>query len=347
MLGTRSRARGPTPHISTRGVSAAARAAAVALPTANPVVTFATNEPVSAPAQAADMAELAKATRGLPMFNGTTTEDLDNWVWMVDQALTVYAENLDGRRRVTFVATKLGGTALTWWRSIYASGEAETILSSEYPLAAFFAAIRRAFIHGDPEQEARDKLGKLTQRSSVSQFADKIRETCVAIPGITDREKLDVFLRGVRADIGKHVRTNLNIHGEKTYELAVSVALAAESGDRAAAHAAGTVGTAHPKHRHRDSAGTSTGAAGSTQKKPYSKPYEHNKTSGVNAKKPGGERQNRLAPQDLARLKREGRCFRCRQHGHLSRNCPSKPGTLNSLVTQLNALLVAQNGKQA
>ena len=47
-----------------------------------------------------------------------------------------------------------------------------------------------------------------------------------------------------------------------------------------------------------------------------------------------------LDPQELARLRREGRCFYCKQIGHNARNCPRKnqPSSLNTRQANIESI---------
>ena len=47
----------------------------------------------------------------------------------------------------------------------------------------------------------------------------------------------------------------------------------------------------------------------------------------------------KLTPEERAKLAKEGRCFRCRKQGHVSRDCPEKnktPTTQNSAPSREN-----------
>jgi Retrotransposon gag protein len=59
----------------------------------------------------------------------------------------------------------------------------------------FKVAVRSKFVPQDSSRRARDKLRKLYQVRSVSSYISEFRNAGFKIPGTTDEERLDRFLK--------------------------------------------------------------------------------------------------------------------------------------------------------
>ena len=79
---------------------------------------------------------------------------------------------------------------------------------------AFKYALQDQFKPVNSVKTARDKLVKLQQRKSVQEYAAQFRSLVLEIPGISEDEKLDRFIRGLKENTRMEVEckepNNLN-----------------------------------------------------------------------------------------------------------------------------------------
>ena len=122
------------------------------------------------------------------------------WLYQVSQHLSlvqVASPELDlgDATKIGFASMLLKGTAASWWYVL--------VQSQQIPATwqEFEAAVRAEFVPQDSIRRARDKLRKLSQRTSVSSYLTEFRNTVLAIPRISDDEKLDRFCSGLKPQV--------------------------------------------------------------------------------------------------------------------------------------------------
>ena len=104
--------------------------------------------------------------------------------------------------------TQLRGSALTWLCSENEAGRHLAILSAPNPWEAFSNVLRRAYEPVDAQRTARDRLWSLRHLHSVQAYVDQMRRAFIEIgrDTITDDERLDRFLHGLKPAVAAHVR---------------------------------------------------------------------------------------------------------------------------------------------
>ena len=84
----------------------------------------------------------------------------------------------------------------------------------------FCAAIQIAFEPVNRFKIARDKLAEVKQRGSVQAYAYEFRNIITDVPGITEDEKVDKFVRGLK----ERTRQEVDIRDPKSLDEAVRIA---------------------------------------------------------------------------------------------------------------------------
>jgi hypothetical protein len=128
---------------------------------------------------------------------------VDNWLFQFNQFYEASNVTNDWER-VTYAASFLRGPALTWWqtrREQVATGHEALIQTWE----DFSTSIKEAFKPINATKAARDKLAKLRQRTSVQDYITEFRNLTLLIPDMSDGDKLDRFLRGLKFPIQKEL----------------------------------------------------------------------------------------------------------------------------------------------
>ena len=128
-------------------------------------------------------------------FNGRG--NIHSWIWSVEQyfattnissdaARTQYAVNLFRGNVATWMRSRMNGHELPGW----------SVLRPE--LEATFAPISEV-------KQARDRLAKLRQTKSVSNYASQFRQLLLLLPELPEDEKVDKFARGLKPEIAKEI----------------------------------------------------------------------------------------------------------------------------------------------
>jgi hypothetical protein len=142
----------------------------------------------------------------------------------------------------------------------------------------------------------------------------------MSIPGITDDEKKDRFIRGLKSNTMKEVK----LRCPETFEEAVRMAVRLDSLLWRASDNSGKTGISQPRPEPMDlDAITSNAnpaiATRSTVNNVNSRPSYRDM-----AARNSPPRRSKLTDAERAKLRREGKCFKCRQHRHLARECPER-----------------------
>lgn len=147
-------------------------------------------------------------------FSGGYKENVDRWLFEVEQYLRAANEH-DDKRRVPIAAALLRGNALAWWEIIVNGNEKQGIDESLCSWSEFKANLTKAFRTVNREDHARDQLSKIQQKSSVSEYLVRFNAVILDIPGMSSDEKYNRFFEGLKP----HLRQELVIKGKpKDYE---------------------------------------------------------------------------------------------------------------------------------
>ena len=124
---------------------------------------------------------------------------------------------LDAVTRVSFASTLFKGFSAQWWYILAKSGQAPV----EWD--AFVAKVRLEFIPQDSVDRARDKLRSLRQKTSVLAYLNEFRNTVMVIPRISEDEKLDKFVSGLKPDVHLEVRKSRPADFESAAQVALTI----------------------------------------------------------------------------------------------------------------------------
>jgi hypothetical protein len=245
--------------------------------------------------------------------------DPELWLYSVD---TYYsAVNLtNDAAKISFADALLRGDALTWRRTIDMPSDWDswkTLLIS-------------AFQPVNPSETARDRLARLRQTTSVRAYVAIFRTVCLLIPMITEDEKKDRFIRGLKPKIMNELR----IKPQETFEETVKMAVRLDTLDTWRPSYNNNHNNARPSSSSRGGApvpmevdlNAITPAAVRSNVNALhntnSRPSYRDAAAGSN--RPSNSRPPRRPLTDRERedFRRRGICFKCRQPGHIARECP-------------------------
>lgn len=196
--------------------------------------------------------------------------------------------------RLQFATQLLRGKPLDWWRSYEFMIEHGDISPVEN-WDEFKETIRAKYKPFDSAEIARDKLAALRQTTSVEDYIGRFEEITMEIPAITDDEKRDRFVRGLKLIIRKEIRIRETMNFVDTTRLAAKF----------------------------DNIISRQFLEGREGKLPWQnyryspRPSAPMELDAIRTKEP-------LTEAERDALRQKGCCFYCRETGHIARYCPRK-----------------------
>jgi Ty3 transposon capsid-like protein len=143
-------------------------------------------------------------------------EELDTWIFHWDSYFTLSATNMSEMERVYLTGMNLKGSPALWFRDICHQGQIpQTWEHMKTLLRTTFMPLGRA-------QLARDKLSRyrMHDNDTLVNYTSNMRRLFLAIPGISEDEKLDRYVRGLIPSLRKDVY----LRQPQSFEEAVSIA---------------------------------------------------------------------------------------------------------------------------
>lgn len=125
--------------------------------------------------------------------------------WLYQQGHYLVLLDTPVQDQVHCAAMYLKGPALQWWlqrEGQVARAEVPPFLNFD----DFVNGVRTQFAPVHARVAARDRLATLTQNTIVTAYIEEFLETVIAIPGMTEEEKIDRFTRGLRGQAHREVR---------------------------------------------------------------------------------------------------------------------------------------------
>ena len=120
--------------------------------------------------------------------------------WAFEMELYFAATGIQDPKCVPFAAAMLTDNAAIWWRSV--CHDTSNPISS---WSEFKAELLLNFKHCDNQKAARIRLRSMRQRTSVAQYYADFTQATLQIPGITDDEKMDRFLDGLKPNLQREI----------------------------------------------------------------------------------------------------------------------------------------------
>ena len=272
-----------------------------------------------------------------PSFDGKAST-LDAWVADMEQQFEWYGAQAEGDR-MRFATGFIAGSARDWWTATPQAARPAT-------WTAFLAALRKRFQPVTSAETARAKLAALQQgKASIHDYVTVFRQLLVAVPTMSEDDRLFAFTRGLRPAIA----TQLRVHGVKTTDAAIEMAtrvgsLGELAGLTAAKGSAAASSSVNVEDMMLDNiegleASTNEGASSAsaavtqaqlqeilnalrTDRSPNrsyaSSPKARDVTSAIG-------KRFKLTPEQVREHFDKNQCFNCDGIGHSSRSCSKPP----------------------
>lgn len=237
---------------------------------------------------------LTRMPPNLEKFCGKIGESPHQWIFTMDAAFNAcHTPDVD---RMNIAITCLRESAQIWWRNrMMEPNPPDNWLRFSMELIQTFQVVNSV-------KDARDKLARLRQTKSVRTYATAFKAIALEIPGITDDEKRDRFIRGLKTNTQKEVE----LRDPATFEEAVGIAERYDAVSYRIHNYESVVG------------GLARNMGGNGQRSTAFSEAQPMELGNINQ---ASKTFTKLTPEIREQLKREGRCLYCREKGHIVENC--------------------------
>jgi len=289
------------------------------------------------------------------IFTGGAGANAEQWLLEMERYFQAADSPQSGR--VLFASTFLKESASAWFNSLWIEAEREVGIQS-FTWPEFKERFRARFRPLAASRTARSILRALKQKYRVASYTDAFLKQMQLIPDMSMADQVDWYINGLQDRIAEEV----DREDPKTLVEAMNLAQRVETrlaSRRGQSHSGRPYTSGNPmsyrrttEERYRSGGSEAAAAAAADDRMDLSTmeldPHTEDGEDGeivqvMQQHGPGGRggsrrfmagnRVSNLSREEFDRLSREGKCFQCRQPGHLARNCPksfAKPSSLKS-----------------
>jgi hypothetical protein len=281
-----------------------------------------------------------------PRFSGGMGASADSFVRTMEQHFAFYSMGSDATK-LQFAAAHLDSAALVWYNAV---------VPKPTTWAEFLQKLYARFRPLSATMLARSKLGALRQgRNTVTAFTNAFQTILGPIDDMGDADQVHFYMSGLTTEVMRRVMEKHPKTLAEAIELAASTEASLNFAGRGAASSNSGYGNrpnpsesvpmdinavdeqeddgvSAPRFHEEPAVNRGTGMEAvllakleamehrlaTLQQGTASKTsrYEHGKVPGIKV-------------GDIERLRKEGKCFRCKQKGHMKRECPQGVRPLN------------------
>ena len=236
-----------------------------------------------------------------------------DWLMEMEQYANFFSLNMLNGEAVDTVAMWLTGDAGTWWRSL------KSLRATPRSWDAFTDAFRRQFVPVNSEEKIRQQLKDLKQTTSVQAYTTRFRQLILLHPPLSEADALFEYKKGLKP----HIRVEVNVKKATTWEEAEDIAL--EMDTLHGYQKFGEPSTPNPPKPTQPNPPRqgNQGGGGNPQQPNRGNPRPGQPAQNPRGQPPAGHPQfQKLTPLERLYLQEHNGCFRCRELGHTTQNCP-------------------------
>lgn len=146
---------------------------------------------------------------------------VNTWLYKMTQYFSLMelanSSSISDHTKITFASTMLSGSAAIWW---YTTAQTQGVPTT---WTMFEEAVRKEFIPTDHERRARDKLRSCRQSKCVSEYITRFRNVTLLVPGISEGEKWDRFVSGLKPQLAFEIRKENCMEFEESCRIALRI----------------------------------------------------------------------------------------------------------------------------
>ena len=218
-----------------------------------------------------------------------------------------YLDGNTGLEALNIALSYLSGNAHEWWIVFQSTADGRSITS----WTDLRTALIQRFEALNKEKIVRDKLARWKQVKDVPTFNDDFNRILLDIPDMGTKDQIDWYSRGLKAYIWKALCT-------KEYSALSDLMRDAERVESAYSRS-----DSFRRTPTRTSGGTNRTQKMSTSVQgPVPMEIGNVQVKKSNITNIANFELKKLSKEERDRCMREGLCLRCRQKGHMARNCP-------------------------
>lgn len=244
-------------------------------------------------------------------FSGHSSPDA--WIFAMKTYLKAKRAP-DDEITLAFVTSFLREDALLWWRRHCIEWP------SNHPArikdwSTFVQAIEANFRPVNQEARARDMLAELRQRGSARTYTREFRQLAMEIPSMPTHELQDKYIRGLKSQIKVEVEKSQALGLCQTLEEVITMAekmdtiISQQPMEETSRPTLRSVGRRHPW-------GMGQPRVDAPLRPPHLQPTRI--LTDERTKAPG------LSQEDREKLRKQNKCFYCKEIGHIAVHCPKK-----------------------
>src|SRR6202049_498441 len=267
-------------------------------------------------------------------YNGSIGSDPDVWLFQFNQYSDIAGVPINTRAKLA--ATYLEGKAATWWRNLVmqtADHNADNITWE-----AFQNELINMFKPVNSKKIDRDKLAMLKQTNSVAKYNFHFTQLCLEINDISESEKLDKYVRGLK----DRIRVEVELAEPTTLAQAMSKAQRIDNitYQSRMGHNSGHAPGAFSRYSNAMELGVIDGNDSMQHDETLNairngSGYPNKAEFKNNSTQPKSRRftpLQRLSQEEFSYCQRNRLCLKCKEPGHTARYCnkPVKPLNLKA-----------------
>ena len=283
-------------------------------------------------------------------FHGTANGNAEQWLTELERYFLVAGLDERDPRRSALASTYLKDTASVWYTS--------TVKDPTFGATPSWAVFRERFLsHFQPlaaSRMARAAIRNLRHRHKVAGYSQEFQRQMLLIPDMSVADQIEFYISGLQGHIAQEVDRAMPKSLSEAMEVAqrVELMLATRRGGRPTFgrpfipyHRGGGEYNGHAGGDHGDRMDLSALGGDQPDFDYGGEDYSPNEAAYLNAMfqrgRGGGPRPSSrggrgghisvpgLSRADFDKLSKEGKCFHCRESGHLARNCPKAQKSKN------------------